>query len=473
MKKLIYIAIAMLAFSSCKKEWLDVAPSNAVPAEKSIETLGDAQVALNGVYNTLQSSDYYGADLITYGDVRGEDMRTYKMGKRTFDAYAFTHSTDATIGGLWKEPYVVISLVNNILANIDALEVEPSEQAIAKDVKGQAYALRALALFDLTRLHGYSYKKDNGVSFGVPIITSYLQPDAQPKRNTVAECYEQVIRDLNSADELLNENVANGFINKWAAKSLLSRVYLYMGEDELALTAAESVINAGKYNLISKDKYVESWAAAFTSESVFSIVNTGEDNADREALGYLYDPEGYGAITLTDKYIAMISQDASDVRAQLLTHDARTGETVAEQRLGLLLKYPGIDHADSRVNNVPVIRLAEVYLIAAEAAVSVNNAKAVDYLNTIHEARTGNIDVFASVTLQDVMLERRKELVGEGHRFFDGIRNGETIDRTGEDQFFTDEYTFINWDVEKSILPIPRRELDVNMNIQQNPGYQK
>jgi hypothetical protein len=470
MKKLIYLFIGLLVFSSCKKEWLDVDPSGSVPAETSIQSLYDAEVALNGVYSSMQDNNYYGADMISYGEVKGDDMRTYAPGKRTYSLYMFESTTDAGPTGLWYQPYVTIALANNILANIDGLEISDTEQVSANNIKGQALTLRALAHFDLARLHGAPFKKDNGASLGVPNVTELLDATATPSRNTVAQNYELVISDLEAAIDILAADKNDGQINVWSAKALLSRVLLYKGDDAEALSIAEDVIANSPYTLLTTANFLESWSTGFSTESLFELVNTDNDNADREAIGYLINPDGYGAVTLTDSFISMLGENTADVRNGLLGVDSRS----EDERKGYLLKYPGRDGSDTRVNNVKIIRLSEVYLNAAEAAMKLGDAtKAASLLSTLVENRTGETDAFdaASVSLTEIMNERRKELVGEGHRYFDVIRDGNELVRTSEDHV-DNAPTGINWSDYRTILPIPRSELNVNPNIKQNTGYQ-
>ncbi len=470
MKKILYITVAILALTSCKKEWLDVKPSGSVEAEYSIQNLYDAGVALNGAYSSLQDNDYYGADLITYAEVKGEDMRTSRVGKRTYSEYLYNHTTDAGPFGLWSQPYITVSIVNNILANIDKLDIATSEEGEKDNLKGQAYALRALALFDLTRTHGMPYKYDDGASLGVPIILTELEFDAKPSRNTVAECYEQIIKDLNAALEIMpveDKTKSQGRINTWTVKALLSRVYLYMGDDANALKYASEVIEDKKYSFVEKADYSGSWAKAFNNETIFEIVNTDTDNADREAVGYLFDTAGYNAVTLTDKYISMLNENMDDVRNEIMIYNH------GSERNGYLLKYPGKEGASTIINNIRVIRIAEVNLNAAEAAMKLGNTeKAAQFLNEVIVARMG--DEYAvdqsTVSLDRILLERRKELVGEGHRFFDAMRDGVELDRSGADQI-GDTPMKIDWSDTRIILPIPRDELNVNPNIKQNPGY--
>jgi len=139
-----------------------------------------------------------------------------------------------------------------------------------------------------------------------------------------------------------------------------------------------------------------------------------------------------------------------------------------------LLKYTGPDPADVRNGNVTVLRLSETYLNAAEAAVKLsNNAKAIAYLDPIVNRANPANNVTGTVTLAQVIKERRKELVGEGHRMFDALRNNETINRIGGWHIgnLIEGVRSYNWDYFHSILPIPKYEMDANPNMEQNEGY--
>ena len=167
----------------------------------------------------------------------------------------------------------------------------------------------------------------------------------------------------------------------------------------------------------------------------------------------------------------LLKEDPDDVRLKLLSFD--------KKKYAYVYKYQPQAGEDIMDANVPVIRLSETYLIAAEAAVKTgDNDKAVKYLDAIvNRANPAKTVVGTTVTLEDVMLERRKELVAEGHRMFDVIRNGGTVKRIDdEDANLTSTRHFAsdkeyNWDFYKIILPIPKAERDVNPNVAQNPGY--
>lgn len=191
-----YIIIGTMAFTavSCSDGWLDVEPTTAVETDKSINILSDVDIMLNGIYTTMQHAYAYSGRLVYYGDACGDDMMAYSSTKRTGNYYTFNFTKDTAPSTFWSYPYEMIGLCNIILEKID--NVDTKEEDLRDYYKGQALALRGMLLFDLTKFYGYPYKKDNGASLGVPVVVSPLDKEAKPKRNTVAECYAQVIADL-------------------------------------------------------------------------------------------------------------------------------------------------------------------------------------------------------------------------------------------------------------------------------------
>ena len=168
--------------------------------------------------------------------------------------------------------------------NIDKLVIDEDDKAYRDDLKGEALAIRGLALFDLTRIFGYPYLKDNGASLGVPIIEGLSTIDSKPTRNTVAQCYTKIIDDLTQSLSLLGEKFNKGKINKWGAMVLLSRVYLYKGENANALKmASDAIIGAekNKYALWTNEDYPTAWgedaSASKPGEVLFEIVNLTTD----------------------------------------------------------------------------------------------------------------------------------------------------------------------------------------------------
>jgi hypothetical protein len=481
MKKLLYILVIIPFFLiSCSEDWLDLKPTTEVLSKEAIKNLVDANYAVNGIYSILQNYEYYGARMQYYADVTGDDMQATGTNKRSSQFYMMVSTTDDVYRSLWEIPYRVIRNSNNILSQIDQLVITPTETEQRDDIKAQALVLRALALFDVTRVYGKTYQADNGASWGACIVTDVVTPDFQTARSTVSECYTQIIKDLTDAIPLLKPTKNDGKINRWGAKTLLSRVYLYKGDNANALLEAEGAITgaiANGYRLWTNAEYgsaTAAWKSRFTPEVLFEVVNTVSDRAGNDGIAYLMLRSGYNDIVLTSSFLTILEEDPLDVRHQITKLETSSSSFNKTKKV-YLLKYTGAE-ADQRNANIPVLRLSEAYLNAAESAVKLtDNAKAITYLQAIVKRANPAKTVTGTVTLAQVIKERRKELVGEGHRQFDALRNNETIVRTGgwhipnlitEVQSYDRTYFH-------SILPIPRYEVDANPLIrdQQNSGY--
>lgn len=451
----ILIAISgLLTLNGCGDNWMDLESSTSVSTDNAIMSESDAESAINGIYNAMQSYEYYGARMTYYADVTGEDAQAESSTKRSANYYTFSYNKDNAPSSFWNLPYYVIRLANNILsANPDY---------ISDDMKGQALAIRALAHFDVTRVYGYPYTKNNGESWGAVLVLNRPAHNTKPRRNTVSECYAQIITDLKDAIPLLSKKKNSGKINQIAAKALLARVYLYQGDNTNALKMAEEVLadaQTAGYQLWTNEEYAAAWGNGSEKEILFKIINTATDNAGNESVGNLYHEKGYKDIIPSDDFKTLLKADSKDVRLALLGSK-------------YYLKYQGnSSDEDWRAADVPIIRLSEVYLIAAEAAVKEqDNAKALTYINEIVKRANPDNSVSGTVTIDQVLTERRKELMGEGHRLFDAMRNNVTIERLGESHFSKQT---IKIDDFKIILPIPKREMEANENMrdQQNPGY--
>lgn len=480
-----YIIIGTMAFTavSCSDGWLDVEPTTAVETDKSINILSDVDIMLNGIYTTMQHAYAYSGRLVYYGDACGDDMMAYSSTKRTGNYYTFNFTKDTAPSTFWSYPYEMIGLCNIILEKID--NVDTKEEDLRDYYKGQALALRGMLLFDLTKFYGYPYKKDNGASLGVPVVVSPLDKEAKPKRNTVAECYAQVIADLKAAVAAMDNDEGKAFhkghISLFGAQTLLSRVYLYHGDDAEALAMAEKAIKGAEakgYKLWTNAEYATAWANDASNgtkgEVLFEIVNTTDDSPGKESLGRLHSPSGYKDICLTSSFYALLNEDPADVRLQLLEYSSKRA---------FVKKYQPQDGEDIMDANIPLIRLSEAYLNAAEAAVKTgDNVSAAKYLNAIvSRANPDNSVDGSTVSLSRVMTERRKELVGEGHRFFDALRDGGSVDRhdvKGQSKISSTKHYItkvekmkFSWDYYKCVLAIPKAEMDANGNMVQNPVY--
>lgn len=463
MKYSLSALIYVLLLGSCSG-YLDTRPSNGLDYGDAVRNETDLLTALRGAYSGLVSADYYGAGFIVYGEVKGDDVQARIAGQRTESAYRFSWREVNSPEGLWRSPYEVIRRTNFVLEAIERGDVAWS--VAVDDMKGQALALRALCHFNLLLMYGGPYLKDGGTSEGVPLVRTVLEADALPARSSVAEGYRMVKEDLREALQLTAEEKKDGYINRWAVKGLLARVSLYEGEWDTCFHYAADVIGHGPYELVGTKDYIDSWKEAYTTESVFDAAVSSKSSTNKELLGYLASASGYNCLIATASFKALLDEDPDDVRHRLLTK--RGG-------YWFINKYPGRGGA-LPVNNVRIVRLSDLYLMAAEAALKKaerDQDGADGYLDAVRRRANPSVGK-VKATEELILKERRKELVLEGHRFFDGMRLGKRLVREGGWHFLGGtDLVNPSWDDYRIVAPIPQAEMDVNPNIRghQNKGY--
>ncbi|MDR3134100.1 MAG: RagB/SusD family nutrient uptake outer membrane protein [Prevotellaceae bacterium] len=484
MKKtlLIISSLILLSGASCD-DFLALEPTESAAAETAINTAADAGVAINGVMASMASSYYYGRDFFLYGDVKGGDVTIVSQGRGRDVLYSFNHSaTSNAFGSFWSQIYYCLLQVNNLLENISRLEGEGKGSDELDNYKGQALTLRALMYFDLARLYGKPYTENGGASLGVPMPLAVLDVYAKETRKTVAENYTQILKDLKDGEALLPEKVSQGYIDYYANKAIQARVYLFMGNTTAALAAAEEIISDNEYALYENNKWVDSWSSEFGSESIFELgIYENEADLGTSSLGYYYMrlrkiSGADGNFVASTGYISLLAEDPDDVRHGIMDYD----ET-SNSRMGACNKYTGNDLKGDKGSpsavNIKIIRLSEIYLIAAEAALPTDRDTAAYYLNQIRKRAPNLGKVTASeVSLDLILAEKSKEFYSEGLRFFDMMRLGRTV-------YFDDSLLWpaviphrsgsVDRSFYKAILPIPQAELDANPAIvsQQNAGY--
>lgn len=501
--KVMGCAILAASLSSCVNDWLDVAPSDGTDADAALTSSSDLDAARTGMYKALKGNsslvDYYGQQFFVYGDVHaGDDYQYNNLGgsnRASFyydmnyqTASEFTSSTSSS-NVAWKSPYIVIGRANRIIAAAEggALSDAAEAKATIDQYAAEAKVLRALAHFDLVRIYGKPYTEDQGASLGVPLVTEVLESNAKPARSTVAEVYTQVVKDLTEAisSNALATETEPGYVSVWGAKAILSRVYLNMGDYANALSVAEDIIKNSGAALWTRDQYFKAWDASTPNESEFLFrlnVAGSDDNNDLNGIGNLQQRDGYKEMVATKKFVDMLTSDPKDVRNDMfLPAKAEKEVAVYGTNKVFLNKLRGQGGDLRNVTIVPIIRLSEVYLTAAECAFRNNDkTKAVEYLNDLVKNRTtteASLATVDNITLDRILIERRKELIGEGQRYFDALRNNETITRytseadKGWHQTLSKEAQSFNRDYFKAIAAIPQAEINANPNIKQNTGY--
>ena len=502
--KYIAVATAVLTLSSCGNEWLNVTKDDSLSTdiELSYAELDPLRI---GMFNAIQySGDYYGAQFIYDGDVKADDMQYYVEGNSTGSpSYTYTYNLENS-GGCWTPAYYLIKCANVILeANVVG---SGSVADDIKNIKGQAYFMRALAHFDLLKNYGEYW--DTSSIWGIPIIDRVIPGDElmtnNPKRNTVAEVYTQIIKDLEEyAIPMMKTKKADaGFVDQWSAKALLCRVYLFMGDDTSlgkCVDLADEIIKESPYGLWQNGEYVDAWKKRGNSENMFEIVYTSNDNLFRDGIGYYMMENGalgYGNFVSTLQFYNLF--DNNDVRKNLFVPHSKdpNGNRI------FIKKYPGTEPAPGRPGendpmtaSVPVLRLSEVYLNGAEAAVRLGRSEGDAWLTELVQRANPTAPAVTGANLERVLFERRLELFGEGHRLYDVVRNNKTIYRDNIDAYMQEVNSATGINIQqpagvqaanaelhpilagdnltitrthrKLVLPIPLAEVNVNKEIEQ------
>jgi hypothetical protein len=374
---------------------------------------------------------------------------------------------------------------NTLIANIETIPVMSSaDQAKKDDILGQALAIRALCHWDIARLYGYPYMKDNGASLGAVVLTEVVAPsESKLPRNTVAETYAQVEKDLTLALTKLSKSKNDGHFNYWAARMLQAKVALYKGDWQTAFTAASEVVESSPYRMVPNSEYLAYWGKQCDDESVleFLVTNTGDIDSDGGFYtmyhNMWFDDKAAGADIIPSKaWKDLFADTPNDVRAQMIAYDdPETGAIKSgEYWLKKFIGNKDLGYTFRR-NNPRIFRITDAYLMAAEAALELAGKQDVanEYLNAVvKRADPTAADVVA--TLDRIQIERQKEFIGEGHRFFDVLRRGGKIvkDASLDDRDFAgNTRQEIDWNDHRVVLPISHNEIMLYPELQQNPGY--
>jgi hypothetical protein len=452
MKNIKYILATTLlmagSFTSCDKK-LSIEPVNSISAEKALLTSSDVEAALVGSYTGIQNIELYGGYIQFMSDLLADNGEVTFVG--TFvPPNQINRKTilkdNGFVASIWINAYNVINRTNNVLANLDKLDTAAKKAR----VEGEAKFIRSMLYFDLVRL----YAKDWGdgsptANLGVPLVltpTRVLDATAQVRRNTVAEVYAQVITDLIDAESKMTATSAAGnfFANTHAAAALLSRVYLQQGNFPAAAQAANRAI-AGNFSLVPSYANLFRSGSSNTTEDIFSIQVSAQSG--RNELNTFYSANRRGDVDIEDKHIALYAPN--DQRRALFT--VSSGQRYSN-------KY------DELFGNIKLIRLAEVLLTRAEANFRAGTAVGATPLADVNRVRArAGLPALTTLTLPAILLERKLELAFEGFRLGDLKRNKESVtDARGE---------VLPFNSDRLVFPIPLREINVNPNLVQNPGY--
>ncbi len=516
-------------FSSCSKDFLEVKPQQSVLSQDVFASVSTSRAAVNGLYSLMQSYSYYGRDAMVIPEVLSDNAtRSVKSGNRYTGLNTMTHTaTDANIGRMWDQIYQVVTNANTIIANEDNIKKIGTtfEQEEIAQLIGEAYAIRALAYFDLVRFFARPLKfSTDGSHLGVPLVIKPITNVTEviyPARNTAAEVYTQIDNDITESLKRLpvNGNVISGAtvnnalfkirMNRFSALSLKARIAIYKEDWQVAIDAASLVIASGRYSLFTYAAYVNDFKTQNNGESIFEVAYNTNDNPGTDSYAYICSQQGYGEMlgtilnmnnkstgtTLSTFKSLYDAYSATDVRRNLVALGNRNS-LGGETNVPLPTKYVNIN---TYAENTKIFRFAEMYLIRGEANARLAVLRADQNLlnnsltdvNLIRKSRdTANAtrvyaaviigtppigSITATTYLDSIIVERRKEFAFEGQRLFDLNRvkldfvkissGGNASSRLI--QYGPASSTFY----QRTILPIPIAQVNNNKNMVQNPGF--
>lgn len=470
-----WLAALLLMTQSCNFLEVEQVGKSSIKAFYSdIYTL---EAAVTGTYSLTY--DFYDSYAVLYPEVTGDLIRFQSNTSdwRQIFNYTADESDEATpVGYIWKNAYEIISNANEIIYYGPSIaDKYPTQSARVDDFLAQAYFLRALAHLQLCSVYGQTYTYTADAShLGVAVMTYVPDVKQTIARSSVKAVYSQIISDLNKALGMFSSTRSFdvNFASPAAAKALLARVYLYMGDWAKASEHAQQVIDDGSFTLTAREDYVAMFSTrANGSEAILRLNGYDRSTNLQSTFNYL-TPKMYPSA----KLLQVFSDDASkwrgtDVREQLLNYEA-DGTTYS----GVCMKfYDTEDIAAKEKHYDPfVLRLSEMYLIHAEAEAEQGNASAaVSDIAKLEARARGTEESAISITYSStddlinlIERERIKELYLEGHRQYDITRRHETLSR---DSSTGSTLTKMEYPDNRFILPIPLVELDANKAMQSNP----
>jgi len=416
------LAMLVLGFlASCTK--LDFYPHTSVAPESVSER--DMDALLQGMYNAVQNNQ--GRESYIMFDLVGGNLIPASGGSELAFIRNIMRTDYNLVNNNWSGLYRALYQVNNVLS---IMAGQPASDK-REHIEGVAHFFRAYIYYNLVTRWG-----------DVPLILE--NTTERVSRDPAAQVWQQIEADL--AIALEKAPVYEGdyyYVSRQAAQALLARVLIGQNKMEAAAQAAEAVIALPMFSLDGFDKI---FRRQQNREEIFSFKNlTEESNITLSTLFYTYAHDVSGSYVYKPTDAVMTLFDEGDNRKDI--------SIATVSALNVINKYPS---GQTGTDPFPVIRLAEMYLIAAEA----KGLEGLPRLNELRQAR--NLPAIQPATeaayQEAVALERRRELLAEGFRWYDLVRTGKAVEELGIEPY-------------RTLFPIPDYEREVNPNLTQNDDY--
>lgn len=466
MKKLYIPLLTLFLLQSCSSDLLNTSPESIKQTDNFYKDEAQLEQGVNAVYGSLQYVGQYQLAMLaigeipsdnTYDEVPANDNFTY--GELDF----FTvQPNNSLLASTWKENYIGIQQANIVLNRIGNVPMNPSQKNIRI---GEIKFLRALMYFNLVRIFG-----------DVPLVTKEsvnVNDYFGQGRTSIEIVYGFVESELKDAISLLPETTSQkGRVTKGAALGILGKVLMTRNKYNEALLFLKQVEGLG-YSLLTDVTKIFDITNKNNAEVIFDVQFASGLNGNSEgSLAYqMFSPSGFSSgakgHNLPTKEIYNVFTTGDKRR------DAYIGLTNNGIPYSKKLTKSATAPADGG-SNVVILRLADVYLLVAECYAKSNDLMNGNlYLNKIkNRAGLPSVNITdQTLLLEEIALERRKELVGEGHRWFDLVRTGKALQVMKAHFQNTPGYGTATIQSHNLIMPVPQNQINTDPAIQQNPGY--
>lgn len=435
---LLSIFVMLLTATSCE-DFLNITPDGQAKRDELLKTQQGIEDAMYGVYSQMRSQSLYGQELyFSTLEILSQTMWCNgSTGVTAMSEYDWEHSSVKGIfDGVWTAMYKNISNVNSIL---NSPLVENATVYPYTIYRGEALGMRAFMHFDLVRLFAEQYTV-NPDATGIPYATDFSLKT--PDFESLQQNYEHILKDLHEAELLLAdedkyENDGNFMLDRQihfnlrAVQATLARVYLTMGDKVNAAYYALAVINDGKYTLKEKTEVINDLAGVLsTKEAIFGIYYSGFYG---NVNGKLQQMTSYYSLDLRSDFMSLYEKDASGSDYRVMAYFSESGTGSGSKYR--LCKFTDIYELNNNASNRPaelilginMIRVPEMYYIAAEALLESNYDKALLLYNTVREHRGLEALTDKKLTVELINDERYKEMIGEGQTYFNMKRQNLSI----------------------------------------------
>jgi hypothetical protein len=448
--------ILVISLGSCKK-LLDTTPVNAVSDDNPIFDAASSETALRGVYRQLGSTGYYGETYVTLGYFPSGDVKNLTTGGSANLVNVNYRADDVNFNTAWSAIYITINRANQVISKVPKVQAPNFTTEQKNRCVGEAKFIRALAYFDLARAWG-------GVQLFLEPTTS-LQERPAIKRSSLEDTYAQVLKDLQDAEQLLPDGVNRIRATKRTVWALRARYHLYRQEWALAEQYATKLIeNTADYTLL---KPFSAWFAndvVGTKESIFELEYSAINPSTIRSQMQHPTNGGTYRYAPNDRFVQLLNDPlVSGGRKALIGSVTQGGTTIW---------FGNLYYRKNATDPAYVLRIAEMYLIRAEARAQQNNVSATTgALYDLNQVRDrAGIAASAAVTKEEVLLaienERRLEFAWEAHRWFDLARTGraKTVLEALDANTHVESYELV--------FPIPITQIQLDpKNLDQNPDY--